>query len=108
MKSNALYASGPSNSDRIQQYLVKPGLSALIGTAISKATVLRGDSYIDIRGTKVPVVAACAAAMYGAALFGELSHEYILPMVSKSERFESLSGVVQPALVGTGNLIAIN
>jgi hypothetical protein len=89
----------------MQDVMIKPLLTAAVGTAAAKMSVLPERS-VSVYGMQVPVWAVTFGALYGAALVGELSHDYILPHISKSRKFESVAGVVQPTLTGAANVAA--
>src|SRR4051812_14713195 len=48
------------------------------------------------------VVAGTAAA---ASLLSQVAHDYILPSISRSQKFDSLSGLVSPASTGLANVL---
>lgn len=101
-----MYVSEDGVNDKVESYLIKPALTGAVAAIISKATVMRGNSSFNVGEMQVPVWVAAAGAGYLASLVGEISSDYVLPMISKDSKFGSVSGLVQPGIVGLGNLVA--
>lgn len=98
-------AAPSSMSDKVEEYLLRPGLTAAIGTVAARFTVMPEGS-VTIFNRDVPVVVAAAGALYVASLVSALTHDYVLPLVNKSEKFGSAASLVNPALTGGASILA--
>ncbi len=101
-RSSAIYAPGKGSRQQTEDLLIKPLVTATVGTIAAKMSVMPERS-VSVYGMQLPVWAVAFGALYAAALIGEVSHDYIIPHISKDRKFESLSGIIQPGLTGAAN-----
>lgn len=96
-------AVAEDSSKTIQDYIVKPGLVAGVGTLAAKMWFLPEQNMsVPMLGRDLPVSLVLAGTLYGATMLGKVAADYVLPAISTSKEFSTISSLVQPTLAGAG------
>ena len=87
----------------MKDYWLAPAVGAGLGTVAARYLLIP-ESGVTIMGSTVSTSVALFAGLYVSSLAGKLAFDYILPQVSRSDKFLSAASLLEPGLSGAANL----
>lgn len=89
----------------MEKNLAKYATQAGTGAVLWGKILGRKGGYINVNGMNVPTWAVGAAMGASAALLNDISHDFILPHISKDQKLRHMeAAVVAPSIAGGANL----